>query len=234
MRRALGSTLSTSTSTRSPGIDYLARMLDAFGPAHFRNMNQTFNAVFEFDERAVISNARNSSIHSRADRKTFFDAGPWIRQQLFVTERDALALAIEFQNLDLNVVADAEQLVRILQTSPRHVSHVQQTIDSAEIDERAVVSEVLDLTFNNDVFFDLLKSLIFSAGVLLFDNSFARQHNVGALAVELDYLRFDDLIAQTVEISHRTHVNLRTGQERSDAVDVNAQSTFDAIDDAAL
>src|ERR1044072_8652138 len=28
-------------------INYLARMLDAFGPAHFRNMDQPFNAPLE-------------------------------------------------------------------------------------------------------------------------------------------------------------------------------------------
>ena len=38
---------------------------------------------------------------------------------------------------------------------------MQQAVDAAEIHERTVVGEVLDLAFNDDVFFDLLKRLIF-------------------------------------------------------------------------
>ena len=66
-------------------------------------MNQSFNAALELDKRAVISHARDLSIHAAADRETFFDAGPRIGKQLLVTQRDALALAIELEYLDLNV-----------------------------------------------------------------------------------------------------------------------------------
>src|SRR5215216_185226 len=216
------------------GIDDLARMLDAFRPAHFRNVNQPFNAAFELHERAIISHARDTPVHARADREALFDAGPRIGKELLVTEGDALALAIEFKNLDLNVVANAEQLVRILQTSPRHVGDVQQAVNTAEVDKGAVVGKILDLSFDHDVFFDLLESLIFPAGVLLLDDGFARQYNVGPFAVQLDHLRFNCLVAQAVEVSHWTNVNLRTGQESRDAVNVNTQAAFDAIDDATF
>src|SRR6185436_3514339 len=193
-------------------INHFARMLDSFGPAHLGNVNESFNTRFKFNERTVISNARHFAIDSRANRETFLDAGPRIRKQLFVAERNAFTLAIKLQNFDLNIVANAEQLVRILQPPPRHVRDVKQAIDTAKIDERAVVSEILDLTLDDDVLFDLLQRLIFPAGVLLLDHSIARQHHVRPFAIELDYLGFDYLIAQTVEISHRTHVHLRAGK----------------------
>src|SRR6185295_7533612 len=59
-------------------INHLARMFDSFGPAHLGDMNESFNAALELDKRAVISDARNLTIHARADRETLFDAGPWI------------------------------------------------------------------------------------------------------------------------------------------------------------
>src|SRR6185503_9377543 len=80
-------------------IDDLARMLHALGPTHLRNMYETFNTGLELDERAVVGNARNTSTHACTNRETFFNAGPRIRQQLFVTERDALAVAIKLQHL---------------------------------------------------------------------------------------------------------------------------------------
>src|SRR5215510_6370046 len=137
-------------------INYLARMLDALGPAHLGDMDQSFNTALEFNECAVVSNTRDFSVYTRAHRKTLFDAGPRIGQQLLVTKRDSFTLAIKLQHLDLDRIAHVEQLVRILQTPPRHVSHMQQSIDAAEIDKRAVVGEILDLPFDHDVFFDLL------------------------------------------------------------------------------
>src|SRR5690349_10828821 len=216
------------------GIDYLARMLHALGPAHLRNMDETFNARLELNKRTVISNACNASTHTRTNRKTFLDAGPRIGQQLLVTERHALAVTIKLQHFDLDRVADFEELIRVLKPSPRHISHVQQAIDTAEVNECTVVSQVLDLALDHDVFFDLLKRLIFPASVLLLDNGFARQHNIGPLAVELDHFGFNDLVAQAVEVAHRTNINLRAGQESSDAIDVNSQATLDAIDHATL
>ena len=45
---------------------------------------------------------------------------------------------------------------------------MQQAVDAAEIDEGAVVSQVLDLSFDDDLFLDVVQCLIFSAGVLEF------------------------------------------------------------------
>ena len=91
---------------RVSGIYHLARMLDALGPAHFGNVDQSFNAVLELHKRAVVGHARDLSIHAAADREPFFDTGPRIGQQLFVTQRDALAFTIKLKDLDLNVIAN--------------------------------------------------------------------------------------------------------------------------------
>ena len=212
----------------------LARVLHSLGPAHLRNVNKSLNSRLEFYKRAVVSDACNTSRHAGTDRKTFLNTGPRIRQQLLVTKRNALAIAIKLQNFHLDRVAHLEQLVRVLEPSPRHVSHVQQSIDAAKIHECTVVSKIFDLSFDYDVFLDLLERLIFPAGVLLLDNSLARQYNIGPLAVQLDHFGFDHLIAQAIEVAHRTNINLRTRKESSDTIDVNAQSAFDAIHHATL
>ena len=68
---------------------------------------------------------------------------PRIRRQLLEAQRYALLVLVELQNLDLNLVADIHQIARMRQASPRHVGNVQQTINAAQIDECAVVGEVL-------------------------------------------------------------------------------------------
>jgi hypothetical protein len=64
-------------------------------------------------------------------------------------------VTIKFQNLYLNVVAHMKEFIWILQSSPRHIGNVQQTVYATEIDKCTVISKVLDLTFNNNVFLDL-------------------------------------------------------------------------------
>src|ERR1051325_4998708 len=61
------------------GIDQFAWVFDAFGPAHFRNMDQTFNAILEFNKGAVIGNAGDAARHAAANRKSFVHTGPGIR-----------------------------------------------------------------------------------------------------------------------------------------------------------
>jgi len=94
-------------------------------------VHQTFDAWFQLNERAVVRNAGNLTGQSRVLRKTLFDRFPRVWQKLFVTQRDALARTIKAQHLDLDGVTNTEKLSRILQSSPRHISHVQQPINAA-------------------------------------------------------------------------------------------------------
>ncbi len=68
--------------------------------------------------------------------------------------------------------------------------------------------------------------------VLLLEEDLAGKHDVAALLVDLDDPHAQLLAAQRVEIAHRTHVDLRAGQERADA-DVHREPALDALDDAA-
>ena len=97
-------------------------------------MHQSLDAGFQFHESPVISHAGNFSREPSGGRKALLDCFPRIGQKLFVSERDTLAFAIEFENLYLHCVAYLEKLGRILNSSPRHVSYMQQSVDPAEIE----------------------------------------------------------------------------------------------------
>mgnify|MGYP003694602545 FL=1 len=116
--------------------------------------------------------------------------------------------------------------------APRHVGDVQQAVDAAEIDERAVVGDVLDDALEHLALGERLERVLLLLGVLLFEERLARQHDVAALLVDLDDAHAQLLAAQRVEVADRTHVDLRSGQERADA-DVHRETALDALDDAA-
>ena len=141
-------------------------------------MHQTFDTRFQFNKRAVVGNARDLAIQSGSGRKPFLDRFPGVRQKLFVTQRHALARSIKSQHLDLDRITNPEEFGRILEPSPRHVSHVQQSINAAQIDERAVVRQILDLSLDDYVFLNLFKRLSLAALIALFQNGLARQHHV--------------------------------------------------------
>ena len=80
-------------------------------------------------------------------------------RDLLEAERDALGLGVELEHLDANVVADLEQLGRVVDPAPAHVGDVEQAVDAAEVDERAVLGEVLDDTLDDLAFLELLERL---------------------------------------------------------------------------
>src|SRR2546425_6887409 len=107
---------------------------------------------------------------------------------------------------------------------------MQQTIKSAEINKRTIISQILDLTFDDHVFFDLAEGLAFLTGVLLFEDSLSRKHDVRTFSIELDYFGFNFFASQRIKVAQRTRVHLRARQEGRDPININAQATFDAFD----
>ncbi len=66
---------------------------------------------------------------------------------LLETQSDLLLLAIDLQNLDFDFLVDGDHLGWMADTFPAHIGDVQQTIDTAQVDERTEVGDILDDTF---------------------------------------------------------------------------------------
>src|SRR6185503_1622414 len=109
---------------------------------------------------------------------------------------------------------------------------MQQAVDAAEVDERAVVGDVLDGPAQDLALGQRLERRLLLLGVLFFEERLARQHDVAALLVDLDHAHPELLPLQRVEVPYRTHVDLRAGKERADA-DIDREPALDALDDAA-
>src|SRR4029453_8829613 len=79
-----------------------------------------------------------------------------------------------------------------------------------------------------------MKRLVFPSSVLGFDDGLARKHNIRSFTIQLDDLRLNLLVPETVEIAHRTDVNLRSRQEGADTIDFTSQTPLYAFDYATL
>src|SRR5215475_10383691 len=99
-------------------LDQLRRMLHPLRPGHFRNVDEAFNTLLKLNECAVIGYAENAATHASANRIALYCIEPRIRRELLEAERDALLVFVELQDLDLDLVADVDQIARVRQPAP--------------------------------------------------------------------------------------------------------------------
>ncbi|MNU66279.1 hypothetical protein D3C71_555880 [compost metagenome] len=195
-------------------------------------MYQAFNAFFDFNEAAVVGQVGHAARQTGGLRVTLGDSNPGIFAQLLQTQGYTGTLAVELQNLDCDLVANVDDFGRMLNALPRHVGDVQQAVNAAQIYECTVVGQVLDDTLNFLTFLQVGQQAFALGGVLGFDHGTTGNDNVVALLVQLDDLELEFFVFQVSGVTDRTHVNQRTRQEGTDAVQLNGETTLDlAVDD---
>src|SRR5262249_34784928 len=148
-------------------------------------------------------------------------------------ERDALALRVVLEHDDLHAVPDVQHLRRVPNAAPRHVGHVEEAVDAAEVDERTVVGNVLDGPLEDDALLEHLKRLRLERGAFALQDGASRDDDVAAGAVELEDREAPALADVAVEVPRRPEIRVRAGEERRDA-DVDLQATLHLPDDRAL
>ncbi len=130
-------------------------------------------------------------------------------------------------------MTDRHHFRRVTDTAPGHVGDVQQAVDAAEVDERTVFGDVLDHAVDDGAFGQRLEQLGAFFAHRGFDHGTARQHDVVALAVELDDLEFHGLALERAHVLDRTRVQQGARQEGADAVDEDGQAALDLAADRA-
>ena len=121
-------------------------------------------------------------------------ADPRIFAQLLHAERNAVLLLVELEDLGGDFVADRQHFGRMLDAAPGEVGDVQQAVDAAQVDERAVVGDVLDDALDDRAFLQRRQQLLALFAEARFEHGAARHDDVVALAVELDDLELERLV----------------------------------------
>jgi hypothetical protein len=158
------------------------------------------------------------------------DALPRIREQLLDAERDAVGLVVDLDDLDLDRLANGHDLGRMVHAAPRHVGDVKQAVDAAEIDEGAVLGDVLDDAVDDLTFLEVGHQLRTLLGAALLEHGPARHDDVAAAAIHLEDLKRLRGAEQRGDVADRADVDLRARQERHGAVEVDG---VDLVEDRA-
>jgi hypothetical protein len=189
-------------------------------------MDQSLDARFQFDEGAVAHDVDDFAGVAATDGVFRLDVGPRTRHLVLETQRDLFLLLVHLENVDLELLVDVNDLVRVVETAPRHVGDVQQAVDAAKIDERAELGDILDDTFANLARLDLAQELVLQLGAHVFEQLAARHHDVTPDVVDLENLALDGRADVVADVGQPANIDLRRVQKDVDA-DVDEPATLD-------
>ena len=116
---------------------------------------------------------------------------------------------------------------------PSHVSDMQQTIDTTEVEERTVIGEVLDHTGEDLAFLEIFQQSFALGAVFFFDHGAARDHHIVATLIQFDQFEVQLFAFEIAGIAHRTHIHQRSGQEGANVAEFDGEAAFDLATDGA-
>ncbi len=180
------------------------------GPRHLGDVDQALDAGLQLDEGAVVGDVGDAALEAGGDRELGLDALPGIGLELLHAERDAVGLVVDLDDLDLHLLADVEHLGRMIDAPPGDVGDMQQAVDAAEIDEGAVIGDVLDHPVDDLAFLEVLHQFLALLGAGLFQHGAARHHDVAAAAIHLQDLERLRDVHQRGDVADRPDVDLAT------------------------
>ena len=185
-------------------------------------MDQPFDARLEFDERSEIGDARNLAGHASAGFQLRDGLRPGVGRKLLQSQRDLMRVAIDLENLDVDHVTGRDHVGGFHAARVRHVGNVQQTIDSAQIDESAELHEAANCAAHHHAFFDALEGFLLGLLFALFQNHAPVDHDIFRRGVELGDPAFDFLPDHLFKIGLFARAAARGRHERAHA-DVDAE-----------
>ena len=113
---------------------------------------------------------------------------------------------------------------------PAELGHVDEAVHAAQVDEGTEVDHRGDDALAALARLEVLQEVAALLLLRLFEPGPARQHDVVAVAVELDDLGLDDLAHVGLQLAHAAQLDERGGQEAAQA-DVDDQAALDDLDD---
>ena len=171
--------------------------------------------------------------HDLTDRVGPGEVLPRVLLRRLERQGDPLAVHVDVENLDGDLLADLDDLGRVVDVLPGQLGDVDETVDAAEVHERTEVDDRLETTPERTwPFCSSLRNVGAHLGLGLLEPGTAGQDHVVAVLVQLDDLGLDLLAHVGLEVADATHLDERGGQEAAEA-DVEDESTLDDLDDGA-
>ena len=170
--------------------------------------------------------------HDLLDRVGPGELPPRVLLRRLQRQRDPLAVQVDVEDLDLDLLADLDDLGRVVDVLPGQLGDVHQAVDAAEVDERAEVDDRGHDTLADLALLQLVEELGAHLGLGLLQPRPAGQDHVVAVLVQLDDLGLELPADVRLQVADPAHLDQRRGQEAAQP-DVEDEATLDHLDDGA-
>ena len=217
-------------------LQHLARVLDA-PVRHLGDVDEPLDGPVEAHERAEGHQLRDPPDQHLADDEAVHGAVPLLGMRALQRERDLARLAVHAEDVGLHLVADLEEVLRLLAALPGELGQVGEAVRPAEVDEDAEVGDGGDAALADLALLQLLDDAF-----LLLAPPFRHGRALGEdgavlAAVDLDHLEAHFLAHEGGERLRRVRVvapdavDLGEGDEGVDALDVGEHAAAVVADD---
>ncbi len=171
-------------------------------------MYKTFDTWFEFYKRTVVHHIDDFARIDRTDWVFLFDVVPWVRQQLLHTQRDFRFFAVDVENFDFDFLIHGNHFRWVRNSSVRHVGDMQKTVDSAKINKRTKVGDVLDDTCADLAFDQIGQQFLLCILTFFFDQASTADHDIPSLVVDLKNFTLYDAADVFTNVAWTSNVDL--------------------------
>src|SRR5690606_32876713 len=126
-------------------------------------------------------------------------------------------LEVHVEDFDLDLVADLDDVARVVEAAVGQFAAVNEAVDAAEVDECAEVGDFNDFALEACAGLELLERAALLLGDFFLENAAAADDHAVALAVQLDDADLEALAYVGAEVVDAADVDLAGRQERADA-----------------
>ena len=171
-------------------------------------MNQTLNTRLNLNECTVVGDNNNLTLYVVTNLEVSIQSIPGMWGELLQTEGDATLLVVEVEDYNIDLLVELNYLVRIVYAAPRQVCDVDESVNTTEVNEYTVRSDVLNGTLKNLTLLKTADDLLLLSLELLLDESLVRYNNVAELLVNLNNLELHSLAYELIVVAYGVNVNL--------------------------
>ncbi|CQB86092.1 Uncharacterised protein [Chlamydia trachomatis] len=197
------------------------------------NVNQAFDAVFNGDEHTELNNLGDLTLNNLSRNMGTSEALPWIFLSCLKGEGDAFAIEINVENLNSDLIANLNNLGWVIDMLPRKLGNVNETVNTAEINECAEVHDGRHNAFTNLTLLKLRKEGLANFGLGFLEELTTRKYNIVAILIKLKNLSLNLLTNVWGKIANATHFNEGSWQEAAQT-DVYNQAALNSLNNGTF
>ena len=196
------------------------------------DVDQTLDALFDAYERTERNQLGDLAGNDLADLVGPGELLPGVFLGCLERQGDALTLHVDVEDLDGDLLADLDDLARVVDVLPGKLGDVHQPVDPAQVHERTEVDDRGDDTLADLTLLQGVEESLADLGLGLLEPGTAGQDHVVAVLVQFDDLGLELATHVGLQVTHAPHLHQGGGQEAAQA-DVEDEAALDDLDDGA-